>query len=259
MSAPDWNPESYAAFADVRLRPAADLLAAVGPLPDKGPVVDLGCGAGAAGALLRARAAGRALVGVDLSPAMLERARATGAYDDLMQADAADWAPSAPPALIFSNALLQWVPDHTRHIARLVGTLAPAGWLAVQMPRQMLAPSHALLRSIAARLFPDLFDFSQWQPPVPAPAQYADALRGLGDLTLWETEYFQTLAPVAQGHPVRHFTQSTAMRPITLRLDAKQRDALVAAYDAALAQAYPAQADGRILFPFKRLFFTIRR
>ena len=46
-------------------------------------VVDLGCGTGLSGE--RFRAAARTLVGVDLSPAMLERARARGIYDELVQ------------------------------------------------------------------------------------------------------------------------------------------------------------------------------
>jgi predicted TPR repeat methyltransferase len=47
--------------------------------------VDLGCGTGLAGALVRARCP--TLIGVDLSPAMLERARARGVYDELVCAE----------------------------------------------------------------------------------------------------------------------------------------------------------------------------
>ncbi|WP_426189207.1 tetratricopeptide repeat protein [Massilia sp. DWR3-1-1] len=50
-------------------------------------VADLGCGTGLCGALLRPLAT--SLAGVDLSPAMLERARARGLYDTLVCADIA--------------------------------------------------------------------------------------------------------------------------------------------------------------------------
>ena len=50
-------------------------------------VVDLGCGTGLSGE--RLREAARTLVGVDLSPAMLERARARGIYDKLVQEEIA--------------------------------------------------------------------------------------------------------------------------------------------------------------------------
>ena len=70
MTQSDWNPERYARFGGLRLRPALDLLAQVGHVPD-GAVIDLGCGNGAVGGALAARFEGRALVGVDSSPAML--------------------------------------------------------------------------------------------------------------------------------------------------------------------------------------------
>ena len=47
----DWNPETYARFRGLRLRPALDLLAQVRDLPE-GPVIDLGCGNGAVGPAL---------------------------------------------------------------------------------------------------------------------------------------------------------------------------------------------------------------
>jgi trans-aconitate 2-methyltransferase len=252
---PDWNPAAYARFRDLRLRPALDLLMQVGALP-AGAVVDLGCGNGAVAGALRQRFGERRLVGVDASAAMLAAARG---YDALVEADIAGWVPAAPPALIFSNAALHWLPDHTALLPRLAGLLAPGGTLAVQMPRQQGAPSHALMREIAAAMFPALFDLADWHPQVAAPADYAAILDPLGAADLWETEYQQRLAPVAEGHPVRHFTMSTAMRPFLDRLDPAATARFVAAYDAALAEAYPAQPEGGVLFPFWRLFFTLRR
>src|SRR5262249_15058029 len=48
-------------------------------------MLDLGCGTGLAGPLLRKL--GAELMGVDISPRMLEKARARGAYDRLDQAE----------------------------------------------------------------------------------------------------------------------------------------------------------------------------
>lgn len=50
-----------------------------------GPVVDLGCGTGLCAPLLRAHA--QRLVGIDLSARMLERARARGLYDELVEGE----------------------------------------------------------------------------------------------------------------------------------------------------------------------------
>ncbi len=104
----DWNPETYARFRGLRLRPALDLLMQIGT-PCGGPVVDLGCGDGAVSASLRTRFPKREIVGIDSSAAMLAKARG---YDRVIEADIASWTPDAPPAVIYSNAALHWLPDH---------------------------------------------------------------------------------------------------------------------------------------------------
>ena len=252
--AQDWNPGTYARFRGLRLRPALDLLAQVGDLPD-GAVVDLGCGDGAVGPPLHLAFPGRRLVGVDASPAMLAQARG---YDALEQADIAAWTPAEPPALIFSNAALQWLGRHAQLMPHLARLLPPGGVLAVQMPGQSLAPSHAVLRQTAARLFPDHFDFTDWQPPVAMPDEYWRMLSPFGQVTAWETTYLQALPAQAEGHPVRSFTESTAMRPFLQRLTEAEAAQLRAAYDLALDLAYPRQPDGGVLMPFRRVFFVLR-
>lgn len=250
----DWNPETYARFRGLRLRPLHDLLMQVGSLP-KGEIVDLGCGDGAAAGALRQRYPGHALTGLDSSPAMLAKAQG---YDRLVQADAGAWQADAPLALIFSNAALHWLPDHARLMPRLAAMLAPGGVLAVQMPRQYLAPSHRFLRDIAAALYPDRFDFAHYHPPVQTPQTYWEMLAPLGEVQAWETEYLQKLAPVQGMHPVHAFTQSTAMRPFVGKLTEVEARAFADAYDQALGSAYPLLPDGSCLLPFRRVFFTLK-
>lgn len=257
----DWSPEAYSRFRGFRLRPALDLLGQIGALP-VGDVIDLGCGNGAVAAPLRHRFADRRLVGVDSSAAMLSQARGLALYDALCDADAATWTPDTPPALVFSNALLHWLPEHERLLPRLVGCLAPKGSLAVQMPRQYANPSHALLRRLAAEMFPDRFA-EELPPPVATPDVYARLLAPHGESSIWETEYLQRLAPQPvggeTGHPVRHFTQSTAMRPFLAEMSDPEAAAYIAAYDRQLEMAYPTEDDGSVLFPFRRLFIILRR
>lgn len=252
----DWDPGRYGAFRDLRLRPALDLLAQVPDLPS-GDVIDLGCGDGAVAPALLSRYPTRCLVGVDSSEAMLTNASLRRCYEDLTLADISDWQPDRPPALIYSNAALNWLPDHASAMPRLAGTLAPGGVLAVQMPRQSGAASHRLLRDVAKGLFPD----RAVPPPSPVllAGDYVELLLAYGEVRAWTTDYIQMLAPVAQGHPVRAFTESTAMRPFADGLSPDQRQAYLSAYDAALAQAYPALPDGRVLFPFTRVFFILER
>jgi len=257
MASKDWSPETYARFRGLRLRPALDLLAQVHDLPE-GDVIDLGCGNGAVGPALAAMLPARKLIGIDQSPAMLAEAAATGAYRRCLAEDAATWEPAAPPALIFSNAALQWLGDHGTLLPRLAGLLAPGGTLAVQMPRQHGAPSHRFLREFAADMFPDRFDFVDWHPPVRAPVDYHRLLAPLAVLNIWETDYIQRLLPGGAGHPVRRFTEATAMRPFMDKLSPAEAEAFVARYDEALAAAYPAEDDGSVLFPFRRLFIVLQ-
>jgi trans-aconitate 2-methyltransferase len=49
------------------------------------------------------------------------------------------------------------------------------------------------------------------------------------------------------------------MRPFLQGLTPDEARAYVAAYDVALAEAYPALPDGRVMFPFTRVFFILER
>jgi trans-aconitate 2-methyltransferase len=255
MAVTDWDPAAYAAFRGLRLRPALDLLAQVPELPD-GDVVDLGCGDGAAATALAARCPGRRLVGVDASPAMMDKAVG---YAAKVLADIAVWQPDTPPALIFCNAALQWLGAHDTLMPRLAALPAPGGTLAVQMPVNHMAPSHRFLRDIAQAMFPDRFDFIGYRQPIATALEYWTMLSGLGTLSIWETEYLQPLDPVGVGHPVRAFTTSTAMRPFLDQLTPDEAGLFVARYDEALDAAYPRLPDGSALFPFRRLFLILTR
>lgn len=256
MPKADWNPDLYSRFSGLRLQPALDLAARIRAVP-AGEICDLGCGAGAAGPVLKTRFADRALSGVDSSPAMLDKARATGAYDRLARADIAAWAPREAPALIFSNAVLHWLGDHRCLLPRLAGLLRPGGVLAVQMPHQNPAPSHRLWHQLVTRHFPGRFDPAS-APGILEPAEYFRILAPLGTVDIWQTTYFQHLAPAEDGHPVRLFTSSTFARPVLDALTPDEAADLCRRYDAAVAENYPRFADGSVLFPFRRLFFVLQ-
>lgn len=251
----DWDPGAYARFDQLRHRPGLDLLNSIGPFAD-GDIVDLGCGNGALAEALQRRAGGRALIGVDTSPAMLKEARARQLYDRFDVADVAQWVPPSPVAVIFANASLQWLDDHAALLPRLSTLLAPGGTLAVQMPNQNKAPSHRVWLSLAQEMFPDAIA-SMKTPGVLAPMRYEEMLSGLGQFRMWETEYYQKLTAEPGSHPVRRFTESTYARPILDALARAEAEALIARYEEAMLAAYPQRADGSVLFPFRRIFFTL--
>jgi len=251
----DWNPRAYARFQDLRLRPAMDLLNAVGQM-GAGDIVDLGCGAGQMGGALAERSMGRDVIGVDASPAMLEKARQSRGYASLGQADIAEWHPRRAPGLIYSNAVLHWLPDHASLMPRLTAMLGKGGTLAVQLPHQNNAPSHRVWLTLADDLFAGRVDTGQG-PGVLPPVEYDAMLAPKGRFRMWETEYYQRLTAEAGSHPVRRYTESTYARPILDALDKDQRKDLIARYEEVMHSAYPVRADGSVLFPFRRLFFTL--
>jgi trans-aconitate 2-methyltransferase len=252
-----WHPDRYLAFDDHRTRPAADLLARLRlSAPER--VVDLGCGPGNSTALLAARWPQATVVGVDSDPSMLAKARESGIAARWLEADIASWAPAAPVDLLFSNAALQWLPDHQALLPRLLSHLRPGGVLAIQMPRNFQAASHVTLRELAAE--------KPWAArlagvlraePVASPAWYHDLLAPFaGALEIWQTEYLQVL----DGEdPVLRWTEATALRPVLQTLEDPDSAAFKQAYAARLREAYPRRPDGTTLFPFLRLFIVARR
>ena len=250
-----WNPATYLAFADERTRPAAELLARV---PDEHPacVIDLGCGPGNSTALLAARWPHARLEGLDSSPAMLEQAHRSGVTAHWIEADVAGWHAKEPYDVIFSNATFQWLGDHAALLPKLLSFVKPGGTFAFQVPHNMDAPSHALMRETAAN--------GPWSAKlknvreisVLAPAGYYAILEaGASSIDIWETEYLHVLRG---DDAVYYWVSGTGLRPFVAALDGAERDAFIASYKNKLNAAYPPRGDAT-LFPFKRLFVVARR
>ena len=126
----------------------------------------------------------------------------------------------------------------------------------MQLPHQNNAPSHRVWRTLMEELFADRYDESD-VPSALKPAHYHSLLSGLGQLSLWETEYYQVLESEAGSHPVRRFTEATYARPFLQVLDDTEKAEIIARYEAVMEKAYPRDTNGRVLFPFRRLFFTL--
>ena len=251
-----WDPAQYLKWSDHRLRPAIDLLQRV-PLSDPARVVDLGCGTGNVTALLRARWPDAQMTGVDGSPAMLERARASDPRVDWQHADVATWTPSAPVDVLFSNATLHWLDDHAALFPRLLSTVAPAGALAVQMPRNFGEPSHTSIYDLAREpRWRNRLETLIRREPTKPPEYYWDLLAPrVKTLDVWETVYTQALSG---DNPVADFVKGSWLKPFLDALDGGDRAVFEDAYRARVARAYPPRSDGTTLFPFRRLFIVAR-
>ena len=259
-----WDPAQYLKYAGERLRPALDLMARI-PVAAPGTVVDLGCGAGNVTRMLADRWPQAKIVGVDNSTAMLAVARASTAGEprcEWIDADLAAWAPDRPVDVVFSNAALHWHDEHARLFPRLFGWVAPGGALAVQMPDQYAAPSHLALAAVVASAgWQDRLGPLLRRAPVAPAAEYFRLLAPAAQtVDAWTTEYLHVLPPPRDGvHPVVAWTKGTALTPFLAGLDTEAQQAFVADYSAHIAAAYPALPDGRVLFPFRRVFIVAMR
>ncbi|HJU83609.1 MAG TPA: trans-aconitate 2-methyltransferase [Holophagaceae bacterium] len=257
MTSLTWNPTQYLQFADTRTRPAADLLARV-DLTAPGFVVDLGCGPGNSTELLNRRWPGARILGVDGSPQMVAAARAAHPEWEWQESDIADWTAPEPADLLFANAALHWLPDHAALLPRLLAQLAPGGSLAVQMPRNFDASAHQLIRRTAEEgpWRSHFLNIQDWHPPLEPAAYYGILAPHVRHLDLWETEYLQIMDGPER---IVEWAKGTALLPFLGRLDGGERGDFLARYTEAVAEAYPRQPDGKVLFPFKRLFFVAHR
>ena len=109
----------------------AEALSAVAPGRRFGSALDLGCGTGLMGAPLRGRA--DRLAGVDLSAAMIAKARERGLYDRLVVDEALAMLGSEPPAsldLIVAADALVYIGDLAPLFAAVVTALTADGLFA---------------------------------------------------------------------------------------------------------------------------------
>lgn len=249
-----WDPAQYLKFGDLRLRPALDLLAQV-PHAAPARVVDLGCGAGNVTRILAGRWPGAAVTGIDSSEAMLAKAREIAPAITWQKADLNRWRPDPRADVLYSNAALQWLGGHETLFPHLLSGLAPGGVLAVQMPDMHENPFRRLQGEVAAK-GPWAVKLGDIDParPILTAAQYYDLLRPrVARLDIWTTIYQQVL----EGpEPVVEWAKGTSLRPFLDPLDAAERAAFVAEYARAVAPHFPAQPDGKTLFPFRRLFIV---
>jgi len=262
-----WDPAQYLKYSGERLRPALDLVARI-DVATPHIVIDLGCGAGNVTRILAERWPAARVIGVDNSTAMLAQARAGSTAErsiEFREADVAAWvaapAPSEPD-VVFSNAALHWLGDHATLFPRLLEALAPGGVLAVQMPSNFEAPSHVELRATAesARWRSRVATLVRSDPVAPI-ERYFDWVAPLSDtIDAWTTEYLHVLPHAQDGeHPVVAWTRGSALTPFLAALAPDDARDFVADYGTRLARAYPVRADGRVLYPFRRIFIVATR
>ncbi len=255
---PAWNPALYLTFDRERTQPAIDLAARV-EIARPQTVLDLGCGPGNSTAVLKARWPTAELAGLDNDPEMLAAVAKADPGVRWIRDDAATWRPDEAYDVVFSNAMLQWLPDHDEAVRRFFGAVAAGGALAVQVPTHAQSALHQNILELA--------NGPRWRDRLGGvhgsihghdPAFYYDILYPLAErIELWETEYNHVLAgPEA----ILTWIRGTGLRPFLHALpDDESRQLFEGELLERVTVAYPRRPDGKVLFPFRRLFFVAYR
>lgn len=253
-SANDWDPDLYLRFTSERSRAAFDLIARI-RIQAPHTILDVGCGPGNSTQALAARFPDARITGLDNSPAMIARARADFPQHEWILSDAGSVALASRFDIVFSNAAIQWMPDHARLIARLAGLIRLRGALAVQTPMFREMPIRQAFARTAAR--------PRWQTAMqgcgdhftfhPPEFYYGLLSPQAASIDLWETSYVHVMDSLPA---LVEWMRATGLRPYLERLpEPADKQAFEGDLLEELEQDYPAQPDGKVLFPFRRLFF----
>ena len=254
----DWSARQYLKFEDERTRPPRDLLAQV-PLDRPRYVVDLGCGPGNSTELLVGRFPQSEVVGLDSSPDMLRKARERLSKCKFIEADIVTWQPEPKTDLLFSNAVMQWLPDHMAVMRRLLQSLASGAVFAVQMPDNTREPALMFQREVGESgpwaSHPEIKAAPRDHlPPVEA---YYDLLKPICTrIDIWHTVYNHVMA---NPQAITEWFKGSSLQPFLSPLDAAAREKFLAAYTKKIVGAYKPRFDGKVLLKFPRLFILAVR
>jgi len=256
-----WDPAKYTEFSDYRGRPYKDLLGQLSEINPK-KIVDLGCGPGNMTRLLAQRWPDAQVTGLDSSAEMIAKAQSAEHEENLefALADARVWQPEEETDLLFSNAMLQWLPEHRELLTSWLENMKVGSYVAIQMPGNFASPSHALMREVAEspKWVHKLGGVLRGGTVVGEPDEYQRLLLSAGfQANVWESTFHQLLMG---DDPIVDWVRGTALLPVKATLNSSEYVEFENDYRGAVSASYPSfQApDGTRLtnFPFRRLFMV---
>jgi len=250
-----WNPDLYLKYEDERTQPSYDLVSRV-DVSSPANIIDIGCGPGNSTRVLRERWPNAHIFGLDSSREMIAKARSGYPRGEWILADAANWKTDIGYDIVFSNAVLQWIPNHEVLLRALFDHVNERGALAVQIPANDGSPLQQAVLKVSSR--------EEWLAPMAGCEKlltyrnacfYYDQLSAVSRrFAIWHTTYYHVMV---DHHGLIDWYAGTGMRPYLERLTSEEQRRLFQKQVLDECRSdYPEQQDGRILFPFKRLFMV---
>lgn len=258
----DWNSEQYLKFKAQRTQPAIDLASKIiveKPTEEPFEIIDIGCGPGNSTRVLKDRFPSAHIIGSDYSDNMLKAAMENVPECEFIKLDAGGDLSEFKGKfdVVFSNACIQWIPEHKRLIPSLFSMLKKGGALAVQIPVQFEEAIHKIIESTVAS--------EKWRGKITDPrifhtlsdGEYFDILSELtSDFEMWRTVYFHRMPSVES---IIEWYRSTGLKPYLESLSGDDAEEFIGEIGAALEKEYQKQKNGEIIFRFPRLFFTAKK
>lgn len=247
----DWNSSQYLKFEKQRTQPARDLLAR---LKDFSPrtAADIGCGPGNSTSAIADFFPNADIIGIDSSANMIERAKSKYPNLNFKLCGASEL--DGKYDLLFSNACLQWIPNHEKLIPTLMDKLNENGVLAVQIPMNGEEPLFRLIKEIAEEPKWGLQNASIQPNETLTPTEYFNILTDCASsFDIWEVKYYHNLP---DHRALVDWVKGTRIRPYLDCMSEAQGEAFENEILERSKELYPIQNNGEVLLGFRRFFFT---
>lgn len=253
MNTKDWNPELYLQFRNERGVPSDDLINSLEDFTPK-KIIDIGCGPGNSTLKLAGRWPGSKIYGVDSSEAMIEKAKNTNTDIEWAIKKIGKDKITGKYDLIFSNAVIQWIPDHDKLFREFYNQLNSNGRVAVQIPLFFDMKLGFIIKDVAesprwnslVREVTNNFYISEY-------GDYYDILSRIGykKIRIWETRYMHIFP---SHNSIIEMIRSTGLKPYLEKLDKKNTELFENMVRRKVEESYQVQEDGSVILPFHRLF-----
>lgn len=251
---PQWSSAQYLKFESQRTQPAIDLVKRITIKQPKN-ILDIGCGPGNSTSVLKKMYPQASILGVDNSKDMIERAKESYPDINFQICDVTTEIHKINDYdVIFSNACLQWIPNHKAFIPMLFKKLNRNGVLAVQIPINGQETLFKIMNDVISEPQWNFCPINVETNETLLPEEYFDILSACTDnFDIWETVYYHNMPSV---EAMVEWIKGTRLRPYLNALEKADAEKLEMEILKRATAVYKAQKNGEFIFRFRRLFFV---